>query len=154
MGLLSKIQLCLFSSRVEACLLELQINTRQLDPNSVRLLREIGMLRSEDLSPHEAALFFLALVLPTMSARAFMLPMRRHDYGSRARMVGRIWTRQEKVRAFVREAIYKTLIGEDLWLLDAGDTSTGVYSLASAEDRPALAASSPILRENARAARS
>lgn len=109
MGLLDSVLCGIYAARISNRLIDLNVNVRKLDPTLARMLYEIERGRRGDLSPHEAAAYFVSANIGHIPQECYVMPLDRQDMCNRATVIINQWLQRGKVRAKFSEQIFTGL---------------------------------------------
>ena len=109
MGLLNSLLIGIFAAKVANCLIDLGIDVNKLDKECQGILYLIERDRRKDMSPHEAASYFLAAAFLNISPDCYLLPLSPADMADRTMVIMDGWVKCGKMRISWAEAIQKTL---------------------------------------------
>ena len=109
MGLLDSLFIGAFAAKVANRLIDLGIAVNKLDEACKGILYEIERDRRKDLSPQEAASYFLGAAFSHISPDCYLLPVSPTDMADRATVIMEGWVNSGKMRKQWAETIQKTL---------------------------------------------
>jgi len=115
MGFLNALFVGFYSAKVANCLIDLAIDVNQLDQGLKELLYEIERDRRKDMSPQEAASYFLGGAFSNIPPDCYLLSgASPTDIADRAMVIMDGWVNDGKMRRQWAESIQKTLRSQQL----------------------------------------
>lgn len=105
LGVFRAIHTGIFAARIGACLNDLGIDVIRLNKQCKAFLFEVECKKFREMSPQEAALYFLCSALPDIEPSCFLLPMSSRDIAQRAAVISSQWVSNGKMRQTVLDGI-------------------------------------------------
>lgn len=105
LGLFGAVRTGIFAARISGCLTDLGIDVHKLNKQCKAVLFEIECKKAKEMSPQEAALYFLCGALPDIEPSCFLLPVGSRDIAQRAAVISDQWVSNGKMRQTVLDGI-------------------------------------------------
>lgn len=110
MGIFDSLFIGVFAAKVANRLIDLGIDVNKLDEATMLILYEIERDRRKDLSPYEAASYFLGAAFSNISPDCYLLPAATPtDMADRAMVIMEGWIHSGKMRRQWADSIQKSL---------------------------------------------